>query len=328
MNGSTSENCVLALDPIAALLSSESACMAVAAREIRNRERNLGKTLQHVLERIRPVIRRMVQGKRATEGTLRPLVLGLTQSLRERQNMIRVEMIVEKAPPSSNECYLIETIQAEPRDRHRILEFVATRLRITRRDVEIIHQSTDFTINAHVLSRYMQRERKPVETFYDNVIRPLKLAHVLGSYTVAQNPADIILPFSTGVLLGETTVVDSTETGVAFRVNNKEGALEPSYIDNAMIQGKYRAAYDIRTFVDWDAMHPDKVAMMNILKAFEAEYEQEIDGIYRIMIFGSERGDLDRFKKCIGEAKQIVNSPEWEAMLNYRRRAVGYAEAK
>lgn len=315
----------MALDPIAALLSSESACSAVAAREIRKRERNLVQTLEHVLVRIRPIVSRMVQGKRATEGTLRPIVQRLTQSLRERQNMIQVEMIVERGPPSSNECYLIETIQAEPRDKHRLLEFVATRLRITRRDIEIIHQSTDFTVNAHVLSRYMQRERKPVETFYENVMRPLKLAHVFGAYTVARDPRDIILPFSTGVLLGETNVVDSTETGVAFRVNNKEGAMKPDFVDNAMIQGKYRAAYDIRTFVDWDAMHPDKVAMMEILKQFEAEYEQEIDGIYRIMVFGSERGDIERYKRCIGRAKEIVHSPEWDAMLQHRRRAVGYA---
>ena len=325
MPGPTSENCVLALDPIAALLSSESACTAVAAREIRKRERNLVATLHHVMERIRPVIGRMIKGKRATEGTLRPLVQGLTQSLRERQNMIQVEMIVERGPPSSNECYLIETIQAEPRDKHRLLEFVATRLRITRRDIEIIHQSTDFTVNAHVLSRYMQRERKQVETFYENVMRPLKLAHVFGAYTVTRDPRDIILPFSTGVLLGETNVVDSTETGVAFRVNNKEGAMKPDFVDNAMIQGKYRAAYDIRTFVDWDAMHPDKVAMMEILKQFEAEYEQEIDGIYRIMVFGSERGDIERYKRCIGRAKEIVHSPEWDAMLQHRRRSVGYA---
>lgn len=325
MNGSTSENCVLALDPIAALLSSESACTAVAAREIRKRDRNLVQTLQHVLARIRPVIARMAQGKRATGGTLRPLVQSLSQSLRERENMIRVETIVERGPPSSNESYLIETIQAEPRDKHRTLEFVATRLRVTRREIEIIHQSTDFTINAHVLSRYMQRERKPVETFYENVMRPLKLAHVFGAYTVARNPRDIILPFSTGVLLGETNVVDSTETGVAFRVNTKDGIQKPDFVDNAMIQGKYRAAYDIRTFVDWDALHPDKVAMMEILKEFEAEYEQEIDGIYRIMVFGSERGDIERYKLCIGRAKQIVDSPEWEAMLQHRRRSVGYA---
>jgi hypothetical protein len=307
---------------LAGLFSSEAACNSVARRAIRARSRDVLSVAQYILPSLIPMARRMVSGRKILRGELRPMVFRIAQALRMHENVVDLHYETVVPPPSADEMFVLTYVQAvAAKGDERSLDFVTVKLLFTRNYVTIRHAETEFSVTDHVLSRYMQREKKDVTTFYQDIMRPMRTAYVVGPNAVIDR--ELALPFASGLLIGTARVVkDETPAGFECRIGTDgPGALEP--VADAPFADGHRVVFDMRTYVSNNDLFDDKAKVLRRLKEFEATHAEQIKLAFNILAFGGNRQMLKHVGDAYADAVKIVQSPEWREMVSHRIAAGG-----
>jgi hypothetical protein len=295
-------------DILSAIYTSEAACNSIARRAIREREKNMTESLNTALRILYPALSRIANKSKIGRGELRPLVHRAYNALGEVDGMITLTAKVIVPPPSSDESYVLQFIQASGWEES-IVAFTSTSIELTRKRCYMLVNAVPIIVNAHVMSRYMQRESKDVISFYHEIMRPIKLATVFASRKILKAADPIALPFASGLLFGNV--------GEAFRDGSKF-FMEVMFHHTETQQlgdGDMRRLLDMRTFVNYDAFYDNQDALFRLMTQFEQKYSAEINNIYESHLFG-DTYDISS-EKAFDAAQLIVNNP---AYLDFARR--------
>lgn len=303
------------------IFSSEVACNAVARRTIRERGRDYSTAHKVILDKFFPLVRQYARRGKVSREHMRSAIREMEAITRGMENIVYSRLDTVVPGPSIHERHDLRFIQAiGMRDEE--MHFGCVRITVTRKYAEIYLGDSGFSVHHHVLTRYMQREYRPLQHFLRDIVGPIKVGIMLAAPVVASDYEAIALPFSSGLLFGTTHLYkksisdpSANTTGLLRRVD-VEGYVDEE-VDNNLLPG-HRIEIDLRTFIDDGSLNADKALLLRKLRAYEQVFANGLDSILNVALFHRPEGNRQTLHDMAVAARAITLQPEWLGVFGRR----------
>ena len=292
--------------------SSSFVTNKIAERTVRGL--SLETPLDHVKRVVRPLMVRFGQGGKLKQANFSMLAKAIAGRLRAEPTLLDVQCQCLVKAPSPREAYRIRfVIRDSQTDAHCTL--MVGEVMISRRSATIRMNDTLVRINTHVLSRYMQRENRSTDSFFQDVIAPFKLVPAIVSQACAIGE-NIAIPMGSGLLFGKIAKIeepDHTGVGLEFSTNQAEPDFY-LYTGRSFFRGGH-SQVTIKTYCDEMSLNYNRLKVRDQLRAFQAEHSVAAELLFDSMVHDCT-DDLphEQLKSCeimMKAAETIVNGPEW-----------------
>jgi hypothetical protein len=311
--------------------SSEYVCNNLARRTLRGLG---GDTAQanasmFVERLIMPIGEKLSTSGRMPRGVMAKLCQRAISQLEADSAVVEVEYTnIQSSKLSANERHRLSYIISTGTEDEHWLEFVATEAWMSRKEVEVSVTTTDFRIHRHALSRYMQRERKPAESMFGDMMDALYASALLGISTSNIESEHIALPVASGMLFGRALVFDTTKhPPKKMKVVMNKYDLTQEEAPRGSLLSDHRVQVEMMTYVSQDALTPARRELHTVLSEFLARHKIALKQLFHACYY--ERGIVDpevyaRFNEIIAaaitEAREIILGPVWSRYTD----SVGY----
>jgi hypothetical protein len=300
----------------ATIFSSEIATDSIAKRLIRDRNKDSKKAIDTVVRILHPISHELARHRKVRRGMLRPLVIAMVADLQKHPGVILLETRIPPRSASTDESYKVQFIQATNitgNNHERWLDFLVVKIATTRKETALSIAPLDFRVNSHVLSRYMQRTRKPIETFFQDIVRPIQMGIVLAGHVAYMEKPEIAVPFANGMLLGSVNVFNQSPTRFVYHMSGKHGSEPPTEEEMSGLIPGGSVECCMLTFLEESGLNDQKTRLYQRLLEFERNEREGIEAIGRIFIFDENSG-FHAAPRAVAAAREIVGSPEWLAL--------------
>lgn len=312
--------------------TSITATNNIAARAVREVERTSLDPALALRALLQPVADMLVRRGKLARNELRPVLDSMRAKLRQEDNVVDIRMGVRSNSATSRmsaneECHLrftqsIESSLTREGREEAIIAFAAIELTLTRRELNAFANHTGFLVHPHLLSRYMQRQRKSYKQLISDILRPMRTSLVL-SYVIRNG--GIALPVEGGLLLGTvTTRKKRNELYPARWKLAQDGVKVDMKVDEAdsPIPG-YRTRAFMMTFIDTESLEPAKARLMLTIAAWEQAHEVAINRWFEACAYTGTGLAHNDTKQAISEAMadamnaavKIVRGDDWRAVF-------------
>lgn len=304
----------------------------IAARAVRDIDRasmDPALALRGVLQ---PVADMIIRRGKLSRSELRPLFDTMRAKLRQEPNVVDIRVGVRSnsvtARLSANEEHHLRftqgiesTLIREGREEP-VIAFAAIELTLTRRDLHAFGNHTGLLVHPHLLSRYMQRQRKSYKQLLSDILRPMRASTML-SYVIRNG--SIALPVEGGLLLGTVTTRKKRNEPYPVRWKlERDGTKVDTKVneDDNPIPG-YRQRAFMMTFIDADSLDPAKTRLLLALTAWEQTYEVAINRWFEASAYTGTGISVGDSKQAISEsmadamkaALKVVRGDDWRAVF-------------
>lgn len=304
----------------------------IAARAVRDVERTSMDPALALRGVLQPVADMLVRRGKLARNELRPVLDSMRAKLRQEENVVDIRMGVRSNSVTSRmsaneECHLrftqaIESGLSREGREEAIIAFAAIELTLTRRELNAFANHTGFLVHPHLLSRYMQRQRKSYKQLISDILRPMRTSLVL-SYVIRNG--QIALPVEGGLLLGTvTTRKKRNELYPARWKLGQDGVKVDVKVDeeDSAIPG-YRTRAFMMTFIDTDSLEPAKTRLMLTIAAWEQTHDVAINRWFEASAYTGTGISANDSKQAISEsmtdamkaAANIVRGDDWRAVF-------------
>lgn len=314
------------MDPV--IFTSSNACDRIAGRTVRNLSAGSLKAAEIVKRIMLPFIYELGNSKKTQRGVLQRICRSVVQRLEEEESILKVDVEQLYSALSTRESYDLRFILTVGSEDEQFIEFVACEAFLTRRNAKVTLTGTDFFVHRHALSRFMQREEKPLTEFFAAAVEPLYCSSVIAPASAFTSSENIALPMGDGMLMGKMTFVDAEEQPMeqievvlghdpSFKSVNRQ----PSLIRER------RCVVELLTYVSDEAMTYTRAELHDKLAAFSKEHgaacRQLLEGLLfpeKVINIRHARALQEAFVAAYSSARELVNSPEWEFFTQTARK--------
>jgi hypothetical protein len=269
-----------------------------------------------------PVAKRLISSGRMPRGELGRMAQQLVRVLKTDKGVVDVEFDSFAKKLSANEEHRLAYILAVS-DGIDWFDFVASEVRMKRKQLTSNVCVADVRMHRHALSRYMQRELKPAEHMLADIAEALHASVLLGTAAATVEGGNIAIPLNDGLLLGHVSIFE--EPGTRMVLTLDKGGPEQSEEKRRSITSKLRPYVELLTYVDGHTLGPTKEAVRDMLIAFLAAHrvgaKATFDASYYTCSVVTEDYDryMDKISAAINAACDLVKQPEWLAWADNRQ---------
>lgn len=320
-----------------ALYTSMAATNAYARRTAREISKHNRTVIDTLLAAIHPVAQEMVSKGKLARDRLVPSFNSVVEDLNRKgtANIVQAEIGHKRSSKLSANDELharlvLVTSDPEPVEGEQWFDFLALEFRITRREITMRLDPLDMAITPHVLARFMQRDRQGVMKFFANVMRPLRVASVLGVPAFHHKSEAIALPTDNGLLLGQVDYipepVKDEDRAYPFVVRVDKSGAKTSVGEFVRLQKTFRAVCRMRTYVDENSASPLKSELRQAIVAWERQNERGITTFFELMAYGQamvklhaeQQPMLMGAKAAMDSSVSLVRTPIWSRFATTR----------
>ena len=315
------------MDPT--VFTSTPVCDRIAGRTVRDLHSAIARSGKIVEKLVLPfAIRLHNSGKKAPRGMLKGMCRQMVKALEADPSIINVEVETIYSELSIKEAYDIRFVLAVGDEDEQFVEFFAAEVMLTREDATVTMTGTDFRIHKHALSRFMQRERRPLTAFFQAAAQPLACTALIGAATAFTDSENIALPMGNGLLLGKATYFRAEEHPVeAIRMVIGPKPKFDAFDRAPSMLSKVRCIIEIFTYVDEGAMTESRSSLHKILQNFWDTHQQSAKEMFGGLVFlemvtrKSEIANvMDRFTQSYLAARELVSGSVWKHFTNTARK--------
>jgi len=300
--------------------TSTTATKSIADRLVREVHRHAMAPFDALASFIKPTAQLLRARGKLSRTELPTLFTAIRQRLLDTDTIIDLDQgRVSTGRMSANDSYTLRFVQAVGGSEEWMV-FMACDVQVSRQQIVIFVNSTEFHVSTHLLARYMQRGRKSYINFLATVMRPLRMSALLSAGQVATPSDRIALPIDGGILVGTVDVESSEDNAYPLRFTfDRNGCKHEIDRAHGIFSGRIVSTW-MRSFIDRDSLNPKKHALLDSLEQWERNNQQGIDALYQALVFGCTRlrngHTVEHIKtvvsKAVDECRGLVTSPEWQ----------------
>lgn len=305
------------------IYSSEYACDNITRRELRGLDgivtRVNASKFSHNL--LLPIGQRITSSGRVQRGVLKQVVERLEHTLRTEEGIIDVEVdVMTHSRMSANESYRFAFV-AGFNDGEHWLEFLLNEARITRKELTVHTTKADFRIHRHAISRYMQREQRPVREMYPQLAEALRASTLMAEAATLVDGSQIALVIGDGLLLGRVKRYNwSDAPGRIERLHISPKKVEHDVVSRPDEEaGDYRLVVEMMTYVDHNSLVSSREALRDQVREFQIKRALELKMLFDATYFFSATVPIEmadcaeqRLHDATNEAGALVKGEVWQ----------------
>jgi hypothetical protein len=307
------------IDPI--VFSSKHACDRVAERTVREFGMERTNVLHTILLQFMPAFKQIITKHKMVRGDLKMLTRKYREVMAANPAVINMEIDTINGPLSTKESYDARAIFMQADDNDQFLDLMGSQAFLTRKDIVIDVASADFKVHRHVLSRYMQRERKGPDQFMTDLMKAVHVSYVLvAALARSRSDFNIALPINDALLLGEYKLHRGYGEKVQLSVSPFGGEAphavpreQPSLIKNC------HAPVRMMTYVDGDSMLSSREELHGMLTEFYQKYEFMLRNSFDACVHSMKIATPEMVEAYVSirseandAAMKLVNSRVWD----------------
>jgi len=297
------------------VFTSPATCDVVARRTIRNVFKEMEGAVNLLGDRTKPLVMELARRGKIPRGAIDPIYNAIFKELIELETIMAVQYDrVERSRLSTKERVDLSFIQVIS-DGEDDLEFLACRSSATRQLLDFVISPMGFYVSHHVMSRYMQRVRRPAKTFFEDILRPMRMAMAMCGPVAGRANKEIALPFSSGMLMGYLQMYrrssdDQWGTWQRYTRHDIEDLNSHAVVTP---YANFQFTFHIKTFISVENMSPTKKAVYDQLLALESEFEQELAllGHFCFTMLPIDSVSDKEIEPLLAKAIEIAKSDEW-----------------
>ena len=201
--------------------------------------------LVHLNSVTHPIMLHFAQnGSKLKQANFSKLARNILEKLRSNPMMLDVRCECLVKAPSPRESYRIRFVIRDNHQGDAFITLMVGEVLLTRREVTVRLNDTHIRINTHVLARYMQREKRSTDRFFEDLMNPLRLVPVMAIQS-AKVSDNIAIPMGSGLLFGKVhTITDPEGTGVQLKVSDRFHPQVETYNGESFVDGRAQCGHD------------------------------------------------------------------------------------
>ena len=303
--------------------SSEYACDNITRRELRGLDGIVTRVHASKFSRdlLLPLGQRISTSGRIQRGVLKNVVERVEHTLRTEEGIIDVEVdSMTTSRMSANESYRFAFVAGLNSGEH-WLEFMLNEARLTRKELAVHTTKADFRIHRHAISRYMQREQRPVREMYPQLTEALRASTLMAEAAAMDPRGHIALVIGDGLLLGRVRRYRWSDAPTQI----ERFVVRPKAVDHELVArpdeelNDYRLIVEMMTYIDHNSMVDSREALRDELRAFQDRRALELKMLFDATYFFSATVPADmanhveqRLLDATTEAAALVEGDVWQ----------------
>lgn len=299
------------------LFSSSAACDAVAERAVRSFGNSIHDVSKAVANAIDPVLKDIILRGGVRRGQFGEVTRRVVSKVSAIPGVLNVERHRLSKQNSTNEEWVVRFVYTTSLESE-FVEFITCDVHLTRDAPGLMAVLADFRIRGHLLSRYMQRYRRPYTQALQDVMKPLRLSRLLAATAILRTGKQIALPFAGGLMLGRVSAYDG-DTVSGVNITFAPDAPIPEPVTGQSLLDDMHLHVEMGTCVDGDSLYPVRERLRDELETFQAKHDEALQVLFDSFSYRFSRVRADKGQPLLAAAMQdaiaLVEGRAWQDFI-------------
>ncbi len=311
------------------IFSSSDVCERLAERMLRHMDEQPETAMVRFGTLLRPILNTIYNSK-LKRGSVKAHVQKFVDGLSKEPAVIEADF-VDLTPKklSTQESAQFRFVAMSTTESRQWVSFEAAEAMVTRRTVETSLGTTGVRIHRHALSRYMNRERKPLDELFRSIMDAIVMSPTLATIIVtSRKQHEIAVPLGTGMLFGRIRTSSNPITHFGAVYDSRAGEPTQRVIETTPLVENCKVKVEFLTYVDANALLENREALHRDLSRVYAEYGSVLRMLFEGLTFPNTQmrkrdypAVVEKLTQCLAELREIVQSPTWAEFANTGHRA-------